>query len=137
MRTQRRAGHSPRIGQQLGAARNSVPHPSRMNRGIEIAVVGGGPSAVCLLDALAQAESAPGGVTVFEPSPHLWRGRAFQPDLDAVRVNLAPNGMSVRFGDSGHFERWLVARDLVSGAPTDCVDPFCGMRFVPRARFGE
>ncbi len=137
MGTQRRAGHSPRIDQQLGTVRNWVPYPSPMNRCIEIAVVGGGPSAVCLLDALAQAESAPGVITVFEPSPHLWRGRAFQPDLDSVRVNIAPDGMSVRFGDSGHFERWLVARDLLSGARTDWVDPFCGVRFVPRARFGE
>lgn len=92
---------------------------------------------MCLLDALAQAGGAPGAVTVFEPSPHLWRGRPFQPDLDTVRVNIAPDGMSIRSGDNRHFERWLAARDLVSGAGTDYVDPMCGVRFVPRALFGE
>jgi uncharacterized NAD(P)/FAD-binding protein YdhS len=67
---------------------------------IEIGIVGGGASAVCLLDALARAPGAPGGgITVFEPSPHLWRGRSFQPDTRMVRVNIPPEGMSVRFGD--------------------------------------
>jgi uncharacterized NAD(P)/FAD-binding protein YdhS len=108
-----------------------------MSRPIDIGIVGGGASAVCLLDALAQADSAPGGITVFEPSPHLWRGRPFQPDMTTVRVNIPPDGMSVRFGDADHFQRFLDTRDLTAGSGATYEDPFCGVRFVPRAVFGD
>lgn len=104
---------------------------------MEIGVVGGGASAVCLLDALAETDAAPGGVTVFEAAAHLWRGRPYQSDLPTVRVNIPPDGMSVRFGDKGHFRRWLIERDLAFGSEADFEDPFSGMRFVPRAVFGR
>lgn len=103
----------------------------------DMGIVGGGPSAVCLLDALARTDSAPGGITVFEPSPHLWRGRPFQPDMRTARVNIPPEGMSVRFGDTGHFQRWLEMRDRTTGSGADHADPFSGARFVPRAVFGD
>ncbi len=103
----------------------------------EIGVVGGGASAVCLLDALAQADSAPGGLTVFEPAADLWRGRPFQHDMETVRVNAPPADMSVRFGDTRHFERWLGTRDVVAGAEASYEDGFCGARFVPRSVFGD
>jgi len=103
----------------------------------EIGVIGGGASAVCLLDALAEVGPSAGAVTVFEPAPHLWRGRPYQPDLDTVRVNIPPEGMSVRFGDRNHFPRWLAARDAVLGmAEPDFVDPLNNLRFVPRATYG-
>ncbi|MFD9963297.1 FAD/NAD(P)-binding protein [Amycolatopsis sp. NPDC058986] len=101
----------------------------------ELAVVGGGASAVCLLDALAEAEGPAGGIKIFETSSHLWRGRPFRPDLDTVRVNIPPDGMSVRFGDSGLFQNWLSLRDR-DGGPLHR-DPFCGIRFVPRGMFGD
>ncbi|MFB6902837.1 FAD/NAD(P)-binding protein [Streptomyces sp. P11-1] len=109
----------------------------QLSRNAAIGVIGGGAAAVCLLDALAEASTAPGEVTVFEPSPHLWRGRPYQPDLDTVRVNIAPGGMSVRFGDPEHFPGWLAARDAVLGmAEPDFVDPINGLRFIPRATYG-
>lgn len=109
----------------------------QLSRNVAIGVIGGGAAAVCLLDALAEARLDPGDVTVFEPSPHLWRGRPYQPDLDTVRVNIAPQGMSVRFGDQRHFPNWLAARDAVLGmAEPDFVDPINGLRFVPRATYG-
>ncbi len=43
---------------------------------------------------------------------------------ETVRVNIPPDSMSVRFGDTGHFERWLVTRDLTAGSSDDYVDPF-------------
>ncbi|SEF09588.1 Uncharacterized NAD(P)/FAD-binding protein YdhS [Streptomyces sp. 2112.3] len=115
----------------------SIMGSSAMSRSVEIGVVGGGASAVCLLDALAQTHTPPGGITVFEPSPHLWRGRPYQPDVETVRVNIAPDGMSVRFGDSGHFPRWLADRDAATGSGPDFVDPLNRMRFVPRALYGQ
>ncbi|WP_242419832.1 FAD/NAD(P)-binding protein, partial [Frankia sp. CpI1-P] len=64
-----------------------------------IGVIGGGASAVCLLDALAQQQDLPAGaLTVFDGGRHLWRGRPYQPDLDAMRVNAIPQDMSVRAG---------------------------------------
>lgn len=110
---------------------------SDMSRTVDIGVVGGGASAVCLLDALAETDTPPGSVTVFEPSRHLWRGRPYQPDLETVRVNIAPEGMSVRFGDHTLFQRWLAERDAAAGAGRDFADPFIGTRFVPRAVFGS
>jgi uncharacterized NAD(P)/FAD-binding protein YdhS len=103
---------------------------------MDIAIVGGGAAAVGLLDALAVAEgnagvAGTGTITVFEPSPHLWRGRPYGPDLDAVLVNTPPALMSVRGGDFGHFAGWLGTRG------TDHLDPLLGQPLVPRALYGD
>ncbi|MFJ3901311.1 FAD/NAD(P)-binding protein [Streptomyces sp. NPDC090025] len=104
--------------------------------GISIAVVGGGASAVCLVDALAQAQNPSGSITVFEPSPNLWRGRAYQVDIDTIKVNAPPEDMSVRVGDPGHFRRWLETRErVVEGFAS--ADPYSGTRFPPRTVYGE
>ncbi|GAA2801045.1 FAD/NAD(P)-binding protein [Kitasatospora sp. CM 4170] len=107
-----------------------------MSRGFSIGIVGGGAAAVCLIDALARARGGPGSVTVFEPSPDLWRGRAYQVDTETLRVNATPDDMSVRAGDPGHFERWLAARDRATGGPAE-FDPWSGVRFAPRTVYGE
>ncbi|MCW5254553.1 FAD/NAD(P)-binding protein [Streptomyces sp. SHP 1-2] len=104
--------------------------------GISIAVVGGGASAVCLVDALAQAQGPTGSITVFEPSPNLWRGRAYQVDIDTIKVNAPPEDMSVRVGDMGHFRRWLEDRERVVD-DFDSADPYSGMNFPPRTVYGE
>ncbi|MFC9970352.1 FAD/NAD(P)-binding protein [Spirillospora sp. NPDC127200] len=98
---------------------------------MDIAIIGGGAAAVGLLDALAAAPGATGTVTVFEPSPHLWRGRAYGPDLDAVLVNAPPAIMSIRHGDFGHYAAWLGRR------AADHVDERLGQPLVPRALYGE
>ncbi|MEV0173190.1 FAD/NAD(P)-binding protein [Streptomyces sp. NPDC050803] len=98
---------------------------------MDIAIVGGGSAAVGLLDALAALEGESGTITVFEPSPHLWRGRPYGPDLDAVLVNSPPALMSIRHGDFGHYAAWLGER----GA--DHVDELLGQPLVPRALYGE
>jgi uncharacterized NAD(P)/FAD-binding protein YdhS len=54
-----------------------------------------------------------------------------------MRVNSPPDDMSVRYGDTGHFEQWLAARDLIVGTSTCHVDPWSGTRYVPRAIFGD
>ncbi|MGC9542871.1 FAD/NAD(P)-binding protein [Streptomyces sp. UG1] len=107
-----------------------------MSSGISIGVVGGGAAAVCLVDALARSEGDPGTLTVFEPSPHLWRGRAYQVDSETLRVNATPDDMSVRAGDLGHFERWLETRDRVAGVSRG-VDRISGARFAPRPVYGD
>ncbi|MBD0711847.1 hypothetical protein BU197_26920 [Streptomyces sp. CBMA291] len=99
-------------------------------------MVGGGASAVCLVDALAQAQSPAGSITVFEPSPNLWRGRAYQVDIETIKVNAPPEDMSVRVGDPGHFGRWLETRERVVD-DFDSADPYSGTRFPPRTVYGE
>lgn len=109
-----------------------------MNGYYDLGIVGGGPSAVCLLDALARAEGLPSRtVAVFEPSAHLWRGRPYRPDFDTVRVNAPARDMSLRAGDDGHFEEWLAARELVIGLGSNDIDPVSGTRFVSRASYGD
>ncbi|MER7576569.1 FAD/NAD(P)-binding protein [Streptomyces sp. NPDC126514] len=99
---------------------------------MDMAIVGGGAAAVGLLDALAVAGlGEPGTVTVFEPSAHLWRGRPYGPDLDAVRVNAPPAIMSIRHGDFGHYAAWLGERGSAY------VDELLGQPLVPRALYGD
>ncbi|MGH3756165.1 FAD/NAD(P)-binding protein [Actinophytocola sp.] len=103
-----------------------------------IGVVGGGASAVSLLDALAEEPDLPAGtIMVFEASDHLWRGRPYRPDLDVVRVNAVPDDMSVRAGDSEHLYRWLANRERLVGAKASFTDPISGAQFIPRAVFGD
>ncbi|MEU6352356.1 FAD/NAD(P)-binding protein [Streptomyces sp. NPDC047072] len=102
-----------------------------------IGIVGGGASAVCLLDALSRRDEVPESVVVFDPGPYLWRGRAYQPDAATLRVNAPPEDMTVRAGDPGHFSRWLAARDVVLGTRADHVDARSGIAFPPRALYGD
>ncbi|WP_369201057.1 FAD/NAD(P)-binding protein [Streptomyces sp. PU-14G] len=81
---------------------------------MRIGIVGGGASAVCVLDALARSGRPGGQVTVFDPAPQLWRGRAYQHDTAAVLVNSPAEDMSVRQGDDGHYERWLARRGVTT-----------------------
>ncbi|MEU7051463.1 FAD/NAD(P)-binding protein [Streptomyces eurythermus] len=108
-----------------------MPIPTR------IGIIGGGASAVCLLDALSRHDEVPQSVTVFDPSPHLWRGRAYQPDATVLRVNAPPEDMTVRAGDPAHFTRWLRTRTKMLGAQTDHVDARSGISFPPRAVYGD
>lgn len=98
---------------------------------MEIAIIGAGAAAVSLLDALSLTQHRPGGITVFEDSPSWWRGRAYQPDADAVRVNAPPTLMSVRASDPQHYARWLTEH-----GGHDHVDRLLGVPIVPRAHYG-
>ncbi|WP_253777059.1 FAD/NAD(P)-binding protein [Goodfellowiella coeruleoviolacea] len=100
---------------------------------MEIGIIGGGAAAVALLDTLSRLDAAPGGLTVFEATPLLWRGRPYQPDLPAVRVNAPPESMSVRADDPRHYAGWL--RDRADLAEHH--DPGLDQPIVPRAVFGE
>ncbi|MGW0810754.1 FAD/NAD(P)-binding protein [Nonomuraea sp. NPDC002799] len=99
---------------------------------MHIAIVGAGAAAVGLLDALAVSEAEAGEVTVFEPSPHLWRGRPYGPDLDRVLVNVPPAIMSIRHPDFGHYSSWLGAERAAAH-----MDDLFGQPLVPRALYGE
>lgn len=98
---------------------------------VHIAIVGAGAAAVGLLDALAGSVEGAGEVTVLEPSPHLWRGRPYGPDLDSVLVNAPPAIMSIRRADSGHYASWLGAERAAAH-----LDDLLGQPLVPRALYG-
>ncbi|XVQ11263.1 FAD/NAD(P)-binding protein [Spirillospora sp. CA-255316] len=95
---------------------------------MEIGIIGAGAAAVGLLDALPPGTA--GAVTVFDPAPLPWRGRPYRPDLDSVRVNVTPEISSIRFGDPGHYVRWLGDRGAVH------MDRLLGRALVPRGVFG-
>ncbi|SDH46510.1 Uncharacterized NAD(P)/FAD-binding protein YdhS [Lentzea fradiae] len=90
---------------------------------LELAVIGGGPSAVCVLAALTRrlAPLAEVSVTVFEPGPHLWRGRVFQPDGDEVLANVPMEDMSAHAGDAEHGVNWLHRNGFASLASDTAV----------------
>ncbi|MEV6279757.1 FAD/NAD(P)-binding protein [Nocardia sp. NPDC051832] len=100
---------------------------------MHIGIVGAGAAGVGLLDAIAAAGGKPGRITVFDGSPAVWRGRPYQPDLEAVRVNAPPMIMSIRAGDPEHYQRWLAARTDVAGYRDEAL----GQILVPRARYGD
>ncbi|MFI6867006.1 FAD/NAD(P)-binding protein [Nocardia sp. NPDC050406] len=100
---------------------------------MHIGIVGAGAAGVAVLDALAAAEAAPGAITVFDGSPDVWRGRPYQPDIDAVRVNAPPRVMSLRAGDPTHYQRWLDGRDDIAAY----TDEALGQTLVPRGYYGR
>ena len=101
---------------------------------MDVAVIGAGAAAVCLLDALSRQESAPGRLTVFDPSPQPWRGRPYARDLEQVRVNLPPQQMSARHGDDAHFAGWL--RSSPYGGDR-YLDSRLNQPLPPRAVYGD
>ncbi|WP_158083251.1 FAD/NAD(P)-binding protein, partial [Streptomyces antioxidans] len=101
---------------------------------MRVAVIGGGASAVTLIDALAR--SAPGeGVTVsvFEPRPYPGPGRPYGGDAEGALINRPAEAMSVRHTDPGDFCTWLGGLSRAGGFPF--VDPRA--RFQPRWLFGR
>lgn len=76
---------------------------------IKLAIIGGGPSAVSIMEALAQNPDLCGriDITVFEAFPRLWHGQPFQPDGDEVLANVPMTGMSLRADDREYGVRWL------------------------------
>ncbi|WP_280296848.1 FAD/NAD(P)-binding protein [Nocardia abscessus] len=100
---------------------------------MKIGIVGAGVAGVGLLDALARLDPPPGEIVVFDAAPASWRGRPYQPDLDAVRVNAPPARMSMRLDDAGHFERWLQEH----GDWSMFHDEGLGVPIVPRRVYGE
>lgn len=76
---------------------------------LKLAVIGGGPSAACVVEAVARhiAPVAQVDMTVFEPGPNLWRGQVFQRDGDEVLANVPMVEMSARAWDREHGVRWL------------------------------
>lgn len=100
---------------------------------MDLGIIGAGTAAVGLLDALAATEGTPGSITVFDGSSAVWRGRPYQPDVEAVRVNAPPALMSVRATDRAHYARWLQDRHEVARY----LDEGLGQPLVPRSVYGE
>lgn len=100
---------------------------------MRIGIIGAGTATVALLDALARSDIEPDEITVFESSPAVWRGRAYQRDQDSVRVNAPPMAMTARGGDLDHYLRWLQDRPELG-----CyLDEGLGLPIVPRAVYGQ
>lgn len=100
---------------------------------MRIGIVGAGMATVALLDALARSGTEVEEITVFESSPAVWRGRAYQCDQDSVRVNAPPMAMTARGGDLDHYLRWLRARPELARYLDEGLD----LPIVPRAVYGQ
>lgn len=76
---------------------------------LHLALIGGGPSSACVVNALARHPELCGRIhlTVFEPNPRLWHGQVFQPDMEVVLANVPMKTMSLDPGDPEHGVRWL------------------------------
>ncbi len=73
---------------------------------MRIAIIGGGPTAVSLLDSLIHARETIGpvslDVTVFDRSPHPWCGTSFAADRPEALANTYARDMSVRHWQPEH-----------------------------------
>jgi hypothetical protein len=78
----------------------------------------------------------PGELFIYDPSRYLWRGRAYQPDDDCVRVNSVPTDMSVVADDPHHLMNWLQAREIMLEKSV-LTDELSGSVFIPRAVYGD
>ncbi|MEV6766759.1 FAD/NAD(P)-binding protein [Streptomyces sp. NPDC051105] len=100
---------------------------------MRLAIIGGGASAVTLVDALAR--SAPKEkvrVSIFEPRAVLGPGRPYQEDADSALINRPADAMSIRHADPLDFRNWL--REVAGSGEFPSVDPEA--RFQPRWLFG-
>ncbi|WP_413796864.1 FAD/NAD(P)-binding protein [Streptomyces iranensis] len=100
---------------------------------MRLAIIGGGASAVTLIDALAR--STPGEkitVSVFEPRAVPGPGRPYQEDADSALINRPADAMSIRHGDPHDFLSWL----RQAGRSGEFPSADCEARFQPRWLFG-
>ena len=101
---------------------------------MRLAIVGGGATAVVLMDALSRGEiGEPLRVSVFEPRSEAGTGRPYGPDLDSALINRPADEMSVRHAEPLDFREWLrmaALRGAAGGADPEA-------RFQPRWLFGH
>lgn len=100
---------------------------------MRIALVGGGPAAACMMESLIRARDeinrdAPLDITVFDPSPHLWCGPSFGPDMDEALMNTYTSDMSIRYWDPDHITQWMKENGYTQ---------FAGTKFAPREIIGK
>lgn len=100
---------------------------------MRVAIVGGGPTAVAMMESIARARDieAPEAVldvSVFEPSPHPWSGRSFAPDRPEALSNTYTSDMSVRQWEPQHVDDWFRAEGH---------SDLAGHSFAPRSLIGR
>jgi lactate 2-monooxygenase len=102
--------------------------------GTRLAIVGGGATAVVLLDALDRAGvQPPFHVSVYEPRPVPGPGRPYGEDVDDALINRPADQMSIRHAHPLDFRYWLRAAARRREFPA--TDPEA--RFQPRWLFGQ
>lgn len=108
---------------------------------VDLAVVGGGSTAVSLLAQLVQqlqhAETAGlEQITIFEPSAEIGPGEPYGSDSHTNLLNIPAGKMSAYAEDRGHFFRWMKEQgcDILEKYGADSLEED---KFLPRPMFGE
>ena len=78
-----------------------------------VAIIGGGFTGSAIAVHLARHAIAPLAITIFEPRASLGGGVAYSSRDPAHRTNVAAARMSLYSDDESHFERWLMANDML------------------------
>lgn len=89
----------------------------------DIAIVGGGPSAVCVLGALVDSRKTFGSIVLFNCSKAWWTGRPFQSESSEIRLNSHTLDMNI-CESLQPFSEWLIERGIYE-------------EFPPRKVYGE
>jgi uncharacterized NAD(P)/FAD-binding protein YdhS len=100
---------------------------------MRVALVGGGPIAAAVAEALIHAHEAerlgdPLTMVAFDPAHHEWCGPNFAPDVDEVITNTVVDDMSLRWWQRGHFSDWCMRNGY---------ERYAGYEFPPRWVFGR
>ncbi|PLC50589.1 hydroxyacylglutathione hydrolase [Pollutimonas subterranea] len=112
-----------------------------MEKPADLAVVGGGSTAISFLAQLIAAlgdEARNGGrqILVFEPRLHVGPGEPYAPDLASNLLNIPAGKMSAYANDRGHFLRWIENRGAAILQKYG-VNRLEANAFLPRPLFGE
>jgi len=108
--------------------RNCKAEAGKMSeRGLHVAIVGGGASAALFLTHLSLQDAALEKVTVYDAVGRYARGIAYSTPHAEHLLNVRAAGMSARDDDAGHFAGWLAAQGL----------PYAAHDFVPRQIYGQ
>ncbi|QCO96768.1 hypothetical protein FCN77_02335 [Arthrobacter sp. 24S4-2] len=102
---------------------------------MRIALIGGGPTAVCVMHSLLRSRSVLGSgeqldVTVFDPSTDLWCGPNYAPDLSEALTNVHAADMSAQHWNEDHISDWLRKNQVAEPVGSTFVSrPMVGLYF--------
>jgi uncharacterized NAD(P)/FAD-binding protein YdhS len=101
-----------------------------MRKKFRIAVIGGGASGALLILQLVRSRRNDVEIILFEPSPDLGRGKAYEKNSEILLLNTSAEKMSIWEEEPQHFLEWIQnnCKDLLQSE---------NFPFLPRSVFGD